>query len=143
MDKPSGAMSEVLFVCVHNAGRSQIAKAIFNRLAEEGGHPFRAESAGTEPTEHVHARVVQAMDEVRLDLYNEKPQLLTNEMVERAKRVITMGCAVDSDACPAVFLRDVEDWGLPDPAGQSIDMVREIRETIHRRVDELLGLLGR
>lgn len=83
------------------------------------------------------------MDEVCLNLSNEKPQLLTNEMVDIAKRVITMGCAVDSDACPRVFMRDVEDWGLPEPAGQPIGVVREIRDTIHRRVDELLSLLGR
>ncbi len=135
-------MSDVLFVCVHNAGRSQIAKALFRQMAEKRGLPLRAESAGTEPADQVHANVVQAMAEVGVDLSEEKPQLLTNEMVERANKVITMGCAVDSDACPAVFLKVVEDWGLPDPAGQPIDPVREIRDTIRQRVDELLRSLG-
>ena len=136
------AMREVLFVCTHNAGRSQMAKAIFNQMAQKHGVPLRAESAGTGPANRLHANVVQTMGEVGLALSNEKPQLLTSEIVEKAERVITMGCAVDSDACPAAFLKDAEDWGLPDPAGQPIDAVREIRDTIRRRVEELLRSLG-
>ena len=131
-------MSDVLFVCVHNAGRSQMAKAIFNEMARERGVLIRAESAGTEPASHVHSNVVQAMREVGTDLSHEKPRLLTDEIVQGAKRVITMGCAVDSDACPALLLKTVEDWRLPDPAGQTIETVREIRDAIRLQVAEAL-----
>jgi len=130
-------VSDVLFVCVHNAGRSQMAKALFNRLAQERGLPFTAESAGTEPAQGIHANVVEAMREMGLDLSGEDPKLLTNSMVQTARRVITMGCAVDSAACPAVFLKDVEDWGLPDPKGKAPEEVRAIRETIRQKVEEL------
>jgi arsenate reductase len=115
-----------------------MAKAIFNRLAQKHGMAFRAESAGTQPAERLHEVVIRAMDEVGIDLSQEKPQLLTNEMVERATRVITMGCGVDSDACPAVYLKDVVDWGLPDPAGQPIKVVREVRGAIRRLVEDLM-----
>ena len=135
-------MSDVLFVCVHNAGRSQMAMAVFNQMAAAHGLRLRAESAGTAPADRVHANVVDAMAEVGLELAGEKPQLLTNEMVEQAERVVTMGCGIDSAACPAVFVKDVEDWGLPDPEGQPIAAVREIRDSIRGRVDELLGSLG-
>jgi arsenate reductase len=135
-------VSDVLFVCVHNAGRSQRAKAIFNQMAERRRLRLRAESAGTAPADHVHANVVHAMAELGLDLAGEKPQLLTNEMVEQAERVVTMVCGIDSAACPAVFVKDVEDWGLPDPVGQPIAAVRDLRDSIRGRVDELLGSLG-
>ena len=135
-------MAEVLFVCVHNAGRSQMAKAMFNRLASERGLNLRAESAGTEPGEGVHDIVAEAMQEMGFDLRSERPKLLTDGMVEDAKRVITMGCAIDSEACPAIFLRNVEDWGLPDPKGQHIGEVRAIRDVIGGKVEELLGELS-
>lgn len=136
-------MGEVLFVCVHNAGRSQMAKAIFNDLSKKRGLQIRAESAGTEPATRVHTVVVSVMKEITLDLSGEKPQLLTDDLVVRARKVVTMGCAVDSDACPAVFLKDVEDWGLPDPAGRSLEEVRKIRDTIRQRVEQLLDSLTR
>jgi len=134
-------VSDVLFVCVHNAGRSQMAKALFNWLAGERRLSLRAESAGTEPGESIHQNVLDAMKELGLDLSKERPRLMTNAMVEQARRVITMGCAVDSDACPAIFLRDVEDWGLPDPKGRSLEEVRAIRETIRQRVEALIESL--
>ena len=135
-------MAEVLFVCVHNAGRSQMAKAMFNRLASERGLNLRAESAGTEPGESVHDIVAEAMQEMGFDLRSERPKPLTDEMVKDARRVITMGCAIDAEACPAIFLRDVEDWGLPDPKGQPIGDVRAIRDVIGQKVEELLGELS-
>ncbi|MEX2430628.1 MAG: arsenate reductase ArsC [Dehalococcoidia bacterium] len=135
-------MADVLFVCVHNAGRSQMAKVLFNRLAEAHGVNLRAESAGTEPAAHVHENVATVMREEGIDLAGEWPQLMTNEMVEQARRVITMGCAVDAKACPAVFLKDVEDWGLPDPAGQPLEQTRAIRDTIRHRVERLLDELA-
>ncbi|MBF8267034.1 MAG: protein tyrosine phosphatase [Dehalococcoidia bacterium] len=134
-------MSDVLFVCVHNAGRSQMAKSLFNRLSRQRGLRLRAESAGTEPGEHVHANVIEAMREVGQDLTGEHPKMLTNDMVKEAQRVITMGCAVDAEACPALFLKDVEDWGLPDPKDGSLADVRAIRDTISQRVEELIASL--
>lgn len=129
---------QVLFVCVHNAGRSQMAEAFFNRLAEEQGLALRAESAGTEPGEHVHPEVVSAMQEVGIDLSAKRPRRPTNIMVQEADRVITMGCAPDAGACPAILFRKVEDWGLPDPRGQRADRVREIRDGLLERVSLLL-----
>lgn len=133
--------TEVLFVCVHNAGRSQMAKAFFNQLASERGLPLRAESAGTEPAERIHPNVVDAMREVGLDLSDEHPRLLTNDMAEGARKVVTMGCMLDSEACPAVFLKDVEDWGLADPKDRSIEEVRAIRDAIRQKVKELIASL--
>ncbi len=134
-------MNEVLFVCVHNAGRSQMAKALFNKLATERGLSVRAESAGTEPSGHVHANVAQALRELSIDITKAQPQILTNDMVEQAKKVITMGCAVDSKACPAIFIKGVVDWGLPDPKDRPMEEVRTIRDTIQRRVTELVESL--
>lgn len=123
----------VLFVCVHNAGRSQMAKAFFNAMA--GGRGV-AESAGTIPAEQVNPVVVDAMKEVGLDVSDSKPRLLTQEMLEGVDRVITMGCSVE-EACPLVFV-PAEDWGLEDPAGKPIEVVRRIRDEIRERVAKLL-----
>lgn len=132
-------MAEVLFVCVHNAGRSQMAAAFFNRMAEAEGLPWRAESAGTEPGEHVHPEVAAVMAEAGIDVARAQPKVLTNEMAERARRIVTMGCAVDAGVCPAVFLKGVEDWGLPDPKDRPLAEVRAIRDDVARRVQALLG----
>ena len=127
-------MKRVLFVCVHNSGRSQMAAALLNQMA--GGKAV-AESAGTEPGKVVNPNAVKAMAELGMDLSGARPKLLTQEMVDRADRVITMGCSVE-ESCPAVFLPNVEDWGLEDPAGKPLDKVREIRDEIVRRVQALL-----
>lgn len=132
----------VLFVCVHNAGRSQMAEAFFTQLAGERNLDAAAESAGTEPAERVHPEVVGAMREFGFDLEGKKPTVMTNEQVERADRVITMGCAVDTAACPAVFVKSVEDWALPDPKGRPLSEVRRIRDEIRRRVKDLLAELS-
>ena len=132
----------VLFVCVHNAGRSQMARALFDRAAAQRGLAVRALSAGTQPAERVHPVVQEAMRELGEDLSDAAPQLMTDAMVENAARVITMGCAVDADACPAITLRDVEDWGLPDPKGQPLADVRRIRDDIAGRVEALLDALA-
>ena len=134
-------MREVLFVCVRNSGRSQMAEAFFNRLAEERGLDVRAGSAGTQPAERVNATVRQVMIEVGLDMAALKPKLLTEEMVERAEVVVTMGCAVDANACPAIGRKDVTDWGMPDPEGMSADQIRDIRDAIGIRVVALLESL--
>ncbi len=130
---------EVLFVCTHNAGRSQMAEALFNRLAQERGLQVRAESAGTEPAETVHPEMTEMMRELDLDLSGNRPKLLTNEMVRRAGRVVTMGCAPDATSCPVLFIRRVDDWALPDPHGQPLERVRAIRDEIRQRVEALIG----
>jgi arsenate reductase (thioredoxin) len=128
-------MGRVLFVCVHNAGRSVMAEALFNQLA---GADHHAVSAGTIPGGPPHPEVVEAMRETGLDVSAHRGVLLTDEMVDAADRVITMGCAVDEAACPAILYANVEDWGLPDPKGQPIERVRVIRDEIRLRVDALI-----
>lgn len=132
-------MSEqrVLFVCVHNSGRSQMAEAFANHLA---GGPAWAESAGTTPAERPNPVVVEAMRERGIDLSASRPKAMTQAMVDRADRVITMGCAI-TEECPAVFV-PTEDWGLDDPAGRPIAEVRRIRDEVERRVRGLLSELG-
>jgi len=128
-------MKLVLFVCVHNSGRSQMAEAFFNSMAE--GTAI-AGSAGTEPGEGLNPVAMEAMAEVGIDLMGAMPKLLTQQMVDRADRVITMGCSVEQ-SCPALFIPNVEDWGLEDPAGQPLEKVREIRDEIAARVRLLLA----
>jgi arsenate reductase (thioredoxin) len=125
-------MKYVLFVCTHNAGRSQIAQALFTRYAPED---VRAESAGSQPAARVWPEVIEVMREVGLDLSRNKPRRLTVEMQLHADWAVTMGCG---DVCPYVPTR-VDDWDIPDPAGKPLDEVREIREVIAERIDELVG----
>lgn len=131
-------MTTVLFVCVHNAGRSQMAEAFLNALAQERGLPFQAISAGTERRARLNPVVVEAMREVGVPLEGHTPKLLTQSMVDQADMIIGMGCGVDASACPARFLM-LEDWGLDDPAGQGIESVRKVRDDIRRRVADLLA----
>lgn len=131
-------MKSVLFVCVHNTGRSQMAEAFFNALAKEKGLDIRAESAGTVGGKALNSMAVQAMSEVGISLDGHAPKILTGEMIAASERRITMGCGVDAEACPARFVV-TEDWGLDDPAGQPIERVREIRDEIRSRVRELIG----
>ena len=111
-----------------------MAEALFNRLAEGRA---AAESAGTEPGETVNPNAVRAMAELGIDISGARPRLLIQEMVDRTDRIITMGCSVEA-SCPALFLPNVEDWGLEDPAGQPLEKVREIRDEIAKRVRALL-----
>jgi arsenate reductase (thioredoxin) len=132
-------MATVLFVCLHNAGRSQMSQALFERAAV-GRHA--ALSAGTTPAEHVHPKVVEVMRELGIDLSARRPQLLTRELAEQADVVVTMGCG---DACPYIPGKRYLDWNLPDPSRRPLDEVRAIREDIARRVDSLIAdetLLG-
>ncbi|MGI2336065.1 MAG: low molecular weight phosphatase family protein [Dehalogenimonas sp.] len=127
-------MKKVLFVCIHNSGRSQMAEEFFNVIA---GGWATGESAGTGPGETVNPVVAEAMAELGFDLSHKKPRLLTPEMIAAADRVITMGCMKDEGVCPVVFT-PAEDWGLPDPKGQDIAAVRKIRDEIRRQVMELV-----
>jgi arsenate reductase len=126
---------EVLFVCVHNAGRSQIAAALLDHHAEGRVH---VRSAGSAPANEINPAVVQAMDEIGLDLSREFPKPLTTDVVEAADVVVTMGCG---DACPVFPGRRYLDWELPDPAGKTLEEVRPIRDEIDRRVRQLLDEL--
>jgi len=125
-------MTSVLFVCLHNAGRSQISQALFER-ATAGRHI--AHSAGTTPAEHVHPEVVEVMRELGIDLSDRRPQLLTRELAEQVDVVVTMGCG---DACPYIPGKRYIDWDLPDPKGRALEEVRAIRDDIARRVQQLL-----
>lgn len=130
-------MRTILFACVHNAGRSQMAAALFNQLADPA--KARAISAGTEPGSHVHPEVVQAMLELGVDLSAGVPQKLSQELAATASLLITMGCG---EACPVVPGLARDDWPLEDPKGKSIECVREIRAEIAERVRALLQAEG-
>jgi arsenate reductase (thioredoxin) len=130
-------MKTVIFACIHNAGRSQMAAAFFNRLADPAR--ARAISAGTRPGDRVHPEVQAAMQELGFDLASAKPRRLTPELAEGAELLITMGCG---DECPVVPGVRRDDWPLDDPKGQPPKRVREIRDLIRTRVDELLAVEG-
>ncbi|BAX94888.1 arsenic-transport integral membrane protein ArsC [Mycobacterium shigaense] len=126
----------VLFVCVHNAGRSQMAAALLMHLA---GDRIEVRSAGTEPADHLNPAVIAAMSEIGIDITTEVPELLTGEAVQSSDVVITMGCG---DTCPYFPGTSYRDWKLADPAGQPLETVRAIRDDIVRRVEGLLTELS-
>ena len=137
-------MKTVIFACVHNAGRSQMAAAWFNHLAKldradpthrETRDMWTAVSAGTSPAERVHPEVVDVMKEVGIDLSSARPRKLTEELARDADLLVTMGCG---DQCPYVPGLEIEDWPLEDPKGQPVERVREIRDEIRQRVEALL-----
>ena len=130
-------MSKVLFVCLHNAGRSQMSQALFERAAA-GRHEAR--SAGTEPADRIHPNVVTAMREVDIDVGNRVPHLLTDDLSRWADVVVTMGCG---DACPVIPGKRYVDWELRDPKGLPLDEVRKIRDGIGSRVIGLVKDLDR
>jgi arsenate reductase len=125
-------MASVLFICVHNAGRSQMAEAIFNRLAD-GRHI--AKSAGSKPADHVNLVAVEALKEIGIDISGRKPKKLDADLALWADLAITMGCG--DEPCPVVT-GEIRDWDLEDPHGKSIEKVREIRDDIRRRVEALV-----
>jgi arsenate reductase (thioredoxin) len=125
-------MATILFVCLHNAGRSQMSQALFER-ATDGRH--RALSAGTTPAEHLHPEVIEAMRELGIDLSDRRPQLLTHQLAEQADLIVTMGCG---DQCPYIPGKRYLDWNLPDPKDRPISEVRATRDEITRRVNSLI-----
>ena len=129
-DKPS-----VLFVCVHNAGRSQMAAGYLDHLA---GGRIEVRSAGSEPADKINPVAIQAMAEEGIDIAAEQPKILTDEAVKASDVVITMGCG---DTCPYYPGKRYEDWNLDDPAGQDLNHVRPIRDEIRRRVERLISEL--
>ncbi|MGH9319207.1 MAG: arsenate reductase ArsC [Vicinamibacteria bacterium] len=130
-------MDRILFACRHNAGRSQMAAAFFNQLAD----PMRARaiSAGTTPADRVHPEVSAAMNEVGVDLAGARPQLLTTELAAGARLLITMGCG---EECPYLPGIQVEDWDLEDPKDKTLERVREIRDEVEKRVAQLVQSRG-
>ena len=122
----------VLFVCIGNSGRSQIAEAFFNKLSKTG----KAISAGTMPDDRIHPYTVQVMKEVGIDVSQQKPKPLTSEMIEKADKIITMGCG--ANVCPANYLPKIEDWKIEEPYGKPIEKVREIRDQIKEKVEKLV-----
>jgi arsenate reductase (thioredoxin) len=128
-------MSTVLFVCLHNAGRSQMSQALFERAAD-GRHT--ALSAGTAPGDRVHPKVLEVMAELDIDIGGRTPRLLTHELAEQADVVVTMGCG---DQCPFIPGKRYLEWDLPDPKGRPVEEVRSTRDDIIRRVDQLIAEL--
>ena len=128
-------MITVLFACVHNAGRSQMAAALFNALADPAA--ARAISAGTQPAAHVHPEVIAVMREIGLDLGGLTPMLLTDAVAASAQVLVTMGCG---EACPLVPGAERIAWEIPDPKGQPVERVRAIRDDLRARVERLLAV---
>jgi arsenate reductase (thioredoxin) len=125
----------VLFVCVENAGRSQIAEGFFRKYAPKG---FKAQSAGTKPVYQINPIVVEAMREVGIDISKQKSKEMTEDMMYSSETIVNMGCT-DKNFCPTLFLPNVIEWNLEDPKGKSIEEVREIRDEIEEMVKELVA----
>jgi arsenate reductase (thioredoxin) len=124
----------ILFVCVENAGRSQIAEGFFNQKYAPKG--YRAISAGTRPVSQINPLAVQVMNEVGVDISNQKSKIITEDMIRSSAKSVNMGC-IEKAECPMLFMNNVIDWGIEDPKGKSIEKVREIRDEIDRRVIEI------
>ena len=130
----------ILFVCVENAGRSQMAEGFFNhRYAPKG---YRAISAGTRPVSSINPLAVQAMSEVGIDINNQKSKLINEDMIRSSAKSVNMGC-MERAECPMLFINNIIDWGIEDPKGKPIEKVREIRDEIDRRVREIAQTLQR
>jgi protein-tyrosine-phosphatase len=127
-------VENVLFVCVENAGRSQMAEAFFRKYAPA---KFNVISAGTVPSSQLNPIVVQVMKEVGIEMVQQSPKKLSTEMIENSSKTINMGC-MDKESCPALFVNDVLDWNIPDPKDKSIDDVRKIRDQILKKILQLV-----
>jgi len=127
---------QILFVCVENAGRSQMAEGFFREYAQK----FEVVSAGTIPESKLNPVVVDAMKEVGIDITNQKPKLFSNQMIENSTKTVNMGC-MDRESCPSLFVKDVLDWNIADPKGKTIEEVRKIRDQIKSNVLELIKKL--
>jgi protein-tyrosine-phosphatase len=127
----------ILFVCVENAGRSQMAEAFFKKYS---GMKFNVISAGTIPSSELNAVVVQVMKEIGIDMLEQSPKILSNSMIENSHTIVNMGC-VDKESCPSIFVKDVIDWNVSDPKTQSIEQVRIIRDQIKSKVLNMIDSL--
>jgi protein-tyrosine-phosphatase len=134
--KDSGQNKQlVLFICIENAGRSQMAEGFFRKYSPEGYEPL---SAGTRPVSDINPLAIEAMREVGIDISNEKSKILTEDMIKKSTVRVNMGC-VEKESCPTLFIHNVIDWNIEDPKGKSIEKVREIRDVIESRVKELVS----
>lgn len=127
----------ILFVCVENAGRSQMAEGFFNKRAPEG---YKAISAGTKPVSQINPIAVQVMKEVGIDISSQKSKDITEDMMRNSTKIVNMGC-MEKESCPTLFLHNLIDWNMEDPKGKHIEKVREIRDQIDQRVIELVTAL--
>ena len=127
----------ILFVCVENAGRSQMAEAFFRKFAP---NQFNVSSAGTIPSSQLNPIVIQVMKEIGIDMINQQPKLLSDSMVDDSFKIVNMGC-MDKESCPSLFVKDVVDWNISDPKEESLDNVREIRDKIRLEVMNLIQSL--
>jgi len=125
----------ILFICIENAGRSQMDEGFFNKYAPKGN---RAISAGTKPVAKLNPLAVNAMKEVGIDISHQKSKDITEDMMRNSTKMVNMGC-MDKESCPTLFLNNLVDWNIEDPNGKSVDKVREIRDEIERRVKELVS----
>jgi arsenate reductase len=125
----------ILFICVQNAGRSQMAEGLFRKYSPDGYEPI---SAGTIPTSQINPVAIQAMNEVGVDISRQKPKDITEDMMRNSEKIVNMGC-MDKSFCPTVFIPNVIDWGIEDPKGKPIETVREIRDDVEQRVKQLVS----
>ena len=130
-------MKKILFVCVENAGRSQMAEGFFRKIAPDA---YQGISAGTKPVSEINPLAIQAMKEVDIDISQNKSKLITNEMISESNSVVNMGC-MDKESCPALFVEDVANWDIEDPKGKSIEDIRRIRESIETKLNKLVSEL--
>jgi len=124
----------ILFVCVENAGRSQIAEAFFNKYAPKG---YKAISAGTRPVSQINPMAIEVMKEVSVDISNQKSKDITEDSMRNSTQIVNIGC-MDKESCPTLFVHNLIGWNIEDPKGKSIENVREIRDEIEQRVKELV-----
>jgi len=130
------SLPKILFVCVENTGRSQIAEGFFRKHAKN----FEVASAGTEPKSNLNPIVIQVMREIGIDITKQTPKLLSNEMIQESFRTVNMGC-IDRESCPSLFVKDMLDWDIVDPKGKSIEDIRKIRDKIELEVVALIKKL--
>ena len=130
---------KMLFVCVENAGRSQIAEGFFRKYVTSSYQPI---SAGTQPVSEINPLAIEVMKEVGIDISKQIPKMISDYMINQSIKIVNMGC-MDKESCPALFLNNVIDWAIPDPKGKSIDEVRKIRDQIKVKVIELVKNLER
>ena len=127
----------ILFLCVENAGRSQMAEAFFRKFAPKR---FNVSSAGTTPSSQLNPLVIQVMKEIGIDMVSQQPKLLSDSMIEHSSKTVNMGC-MDKESCPSLFVKDVLDWNISDPKEKSLDEVRKIRDTIKSEVLNLIKII--
>ncbi|HEY8110577.1 MAG TPA: arsenate reductase ArsC [Candidatus Nitrosotenuis sp.] len=128
---------KILFVCVENAGRSQMAEGFFRKYAPS---EYESQSAGTKPIGTINPLAVEAMMEIGIDISSQQPKMISDSLIQQSSRIVNMGC-MDKESCPALFVQNVLDWGIPDPKGKSLDEVRKIRDLIEKRILDLCKTL--